>query len=52
MPGNCLLEADTRLVDGGDPLKATLGRPHGVAVDKDGAIYIGDTLSHRIRVVK
>lgn len=40
------------LGDGGDPLKATLGRPHGVAIGPDDAIYIGDTLSHRIRVVK
>jgi streptogramin lyase len=37
--------------DGGSPLAATLGRPHGVAI-RNGAIYIGDTLSHRIRMVK
>jgi sugar lactone lactonase YvrE len=31
---------------------ATLGRPHGVCVGADGAIYIGDTLSHQVRVVR
>jgi streptogramin lyase len=41
------------LGDGGDALQATLGRPHGVAIDPaDGSILIGDTLSHRIRRVK
>lgn len=37
--------------DGGDPLKALLDRPHGICLGPDGAIYIGDTLNHRVRQV-
>jgi DNA-binding beta-propeller fold protein YncE len=36
----------------GDPLKCALSRPHGVFVDADGAVFIGDTETHRVRVVR
>ncbi len=36
--------------DGNDPLACQLARPHGVFVDTDGAIYIGDSETHRVRV--
>ncbi len=34
----------------GDPLKCQLARPHGVFVDADGSVFIGDSENHRIRV--
>ena len=36
----------------GSPLECKLARPHGVFVDKDGAIYIGDSEAHRVRVIR
>ena len=36
----------------GDPHACQLARPHGVFVDKDGAIYIGDSENHRVRVIR
>ena len=37
--------------EGNDLKKCRMDRLHGVFVDKDGAIYIGDTNTHRIRVI-
>ncbi len=36
--------------DGDDPLACQLARPHGVFVDKDGSVFIGDSENHRVRV--
>lgn len=36
----------------GDPFQCRMRRPHGVFVDKDGAILIGDTETHRVRVIR
>ena len=36
----------------GDPLKCTLARPHGIFVDADGSIFIGDSENHRVRVIR
>ena len=38
--------------EGQDPKKCRMDRLHGIFVDKDGAIYVGDTNTHRIRVVR
>jgi sugar lactone lactonase YvrE len=35
-----------------DPLRCALSRPHGVVVDARGALYVGDSEAHRIRVVE
>lgn len=34
-----------------DPLGCKMGRPHGVFVDGDGKIYVGDSEAHRVRVI-
>ncbi|MBL8206560.1 MAG: SMP-30/gluconolactonase/LRE family protein [Blastocatellia bacterium] len=36
----------------GNPMQCRMARPHGVFVDRDGAIYIGDSETHRVRVVR
>ena len=38
--------------DGGDALKAGMGRPHGCILDADGVMYVADTLNQRVRRVK
>ncbi|MFO0922426.1 MAG: hypothetical protein U0905_08075 [Pirellulales bacterium] len=46
-----LLIGDGNQGDGpdGDPLRCRLARPHGVFVDSDGSIYVGDSENHRVR---
>jgi DNA-binding beta-propeller fold protein YncE len=34
------------------PLQCSLSRPHGVFADASGAVYVGDSEAHRIRVVR
>ncbi|PYJ80673.1 MAG: hypothetical protein DME22_23675, partial [Verrucomicrobia bacterium] len=36
----------------GEPLKCKLARPHGIFVDSDGVIYVGDSENHRVRVAR
>jgi len=53
--GNIELIAGTGTADNGpdgDPLKCALNRPHGIFVDKDGSILIGDSEAHRVRVLR
>jgi sugar lactone lactonase YvrE len=35
-----------------DPLKCRLARPHGVFVDSNEVLYVGDSEAHRIRIVR
>jgi streptogramin lyase len=36
----------------GNPLKCQFARPHGIFVDTDGSVFIGDSESHRVRVLR
>ena len=36
----------------GDPLACKMDRLHGVFVDADGAVFIGDTNTQRVRVIR
>jgi streptogramin lyase len=35
----------------GDPLNCKMSRPHGIFVDRDGKIFVGDSESHRVRII-
>ncbi|MGH9340837.1 MAG: hypothetical protein ACRD1R_14880 [Acidobacteriota bacterium] len=36
----------------GDPLTCPMARPHGVFVDADGSVFVGDSENHRVRVIE
>ncbi len=38
--------------DGGPAINASLNRPVGLAIDRNGNLYIADTGNHRIRRIK
>ena len=36
----------------GDPLQCKMARPHGVFCDADGTVFVGDSESHRVRLLR
>ncbi|MEZ6125224.1 MAG: hypothetical protein R3C49_18915 [Planctomycetaceae bacterium] len=36
----------------GTSLSCRMDRPHGVFVDRDGTLYIGDSNNHKVRMLK
>ena len=36
----------------GDPVECKLARPHGIFVDADGTIFVGDSENHRVRMIR
>jgi len=36
----------------GDPLACRMARPHGVFVDRDNVVFIGDSEAHRVRMIR
>lgn len=36
----------------GNPLQCKTARPHGVFVDRNGVVYVGDSEAHRVRVLR
>ncbi|MFT5404460.1 MAG: streptogramin lyase, partial [Verrucomicrobiales bacterium] len=49
-----LLAGDGSKGDGpnGNPRQCQMARPHGVFVDSQGTVYIGDSEAHRVRVIQ
>jgi hypothetical protein len=35
----------------GDPKECRTSRPHGVFVDRQGTLYVGDSEAHRVRIL-
>ena len=35
----------------GDPLRCQFSRPHGIFVDRDGTVVVGDSENHRVRLI-
>jgi sugar lactone lactonase YvrE len=35
--------------DQGNAIQAKMNRPHGICVARDGSVFVGDTLNHRVR---
>lgn len=53
--GNIELIAGTGAVGNGgdgDPLACAMNRLHGIFVDTDGSVFIGDSEAHRVRVLR
>jgi len=48
----CISSAIGFVEDGGMAIEAHLNRPQGIAVDKQGNIYIADYLHHRVRKIQ
>jgi sugar lactone lactonase YvrE len=38
--------------DDGPARQAELSQPHGICVDREGTVYVGDTLNHRVRQIR
>ncbi|MEW5979994.1 MAG: hypothetical protein AB1898_29710 [Acidobacteriota bacterium] len=36
----------------GDPMACGMSRPHGIFVDTDGSIFVGDSEAHRVRLIR
>jgi streptogramin lyase len=36
----------------GDPMRCKMARPHGVFVDADGSVLVGDSEAHRVRIIR
>ena len=53
--GNLELIAGTGKAGNGtskDPLKCAMDRLHGVYIDHDGSLFIGDSQAHKLRVIR